>query len=81
MMLIARAPQREQTKRRRAAIEGNATLSSTPANVPCDLGQLPSQGRFSTASISEYGHSFHGVLRYHAKKRSSASGHERQNSK
>jgi hypothetical protein len=27
---------------------------------------LPSQGRFSAASISEYSHAFHGVLPYHA---------------
>jgi hypothetical protein len=35
---------------------------------PRDLGQLPSQGRFSTASISEYGHSLHDMLQYQAKK-------------
>jgi hypothetical protein len=27
---------------------------------PRDLGQLPSQGRFSSACVSEYGHAFHG---------------------
>jgi hypothetical protein len=33
---------------------------------PRDLGQVPSEGRFSTAGISEYGRPFHGVLHYHA---------------
>jgi hypothetical protein len=47
---------------------------------PRDLGQLPRQGRFSPAGVSEYGHSFHGALHYHAKKRSSVSGHEWRNS-
>ena len=47
---------------------------------PRDLGQMPRQGRFSTARVSEYGSPFHGVLHYHAKKRSSASGHEWRNS-
>ena len=32
---------------------------------PCDLGELPSQGRFPAAGISEHGHAFHGVLQYH----------------
>ena len=43
-------------------------------------GQLPSEGRFSAADISEYGRSLHGVLHYHAKKRSSAWGGEWRNS-
>jgi hypothetical protein len=43
-------------------------------------GQLPSEGRFSAAGISEYGRSLHGVLHYHAKKRSSAWGGEWRNS-
>jgi len=37
-----------------------------------DLGQTPSQGRFSGAGVSEYGHPLHGGLQYHAKERSSA---------